>query len=312
MSSNSRPVFLKDQIIKYFQRLGLSEEHRKYSIENESPEDTLQYLSLLQKLHLVAIPFENLTLHYSYHRQLSLHPEALFQKIIGDNNGRGGYCMENNCLFGILLHSLGFNLYSAGARVYGGGKWNGWSHMVNIVLIGNARYHVDVGFGANTPTQPLELEKSGRIYPSIKPGSMRLQWRNLDVNTNPDQRLWVYEHRIDDQSDFQQMYCFTELEFLPNDYELMSYFTSTNPKIWFTQQIVCKKEILGGPDNTELVGSVILGDSIKWRILGKKEREEQFGSEEDRLKALEDVFGIKFSTVEKEGIRGLPSEIKKQ
>lgn len=126
MSSETRPRFTDDQITEYFERLKLPSHNREYSIERLDHSSALDYLKLLQKLHLVAIPFEDLTLHYSHHRQISLHPEVLFQKIIGDKNGRGGYCMENNYLFGMLLYSLGFNLYSAGARVYDGGKWTGW------------------------------------------------------------------------------------------------------------------------------------------------------------------------------------------
>lgn len=65
----------------------------------------MEYLSLLQKYNLVAVPFENLTLHYSPHRAVVIHPEALFQKIVGDNNGRGGYCMENNYLYVVWTHT---------------------------------------------------------------------------------------------------------------------------------------------------------------------------------------------------------------
>jgi arylamine N-acetyltransferase len=90
------------------------------------PEAALAYLSQLQRLHLIEIPFENLTLHYSAHRQICIHPEEVFKKIISDNNGRGGYCMENNTLFGTLLYSIGFTIFSAGARVFDGGKWTGW------------------------------------------------------------------------------------------------------------------------------------------------------------------------------------------
>ena len=38
----------------------------------------------------------------------------------------------------------------------------------------------------------------------------------------------------------------------------------------------------------------------------------KFKSEEDRLKALDEVFGIKLSSVEREGIEGMVSEIKRQ
>jgi hypothetical protein len=34
--------------------------------------------------------------------------------------------MENNCLFGTLLRSIGFTLHSGGARVFDDGQWTGW------------------------------------------------------------------------------------------------------------------------------------------------------------------------------------------
>lgn len=180
--------------------------------------------------------------------------------------------------------------------------------MVNIVTIGENKYHVDVGFGANGPAVPMKLDKSGIIQPHIAPASARLRWRNIPGNTNPDQRLWVYEHRVGPDSDFQMTYCFTELEFLPCDYNIMNYYTSTSPKIFFTQVIVAEKKIV---QDGELVGNLIMGNNdLKWRVRGEKLREIKFESEEDRLRALEEHFGIVFGQVERESIRGLPSEIK--
>ncbi|KAF2116263.1 arylamine N-acetyltransferase 1 [Lophiotrema nucula] len=309
--ANKRPTYSREQVAQYYDRLNLPDEQREFDIAGLKPEDELAYLSLLQKLHLVAIPFENLTLHYSHHRQVTVHPEELFKKIIGDNNGRGGYCMENNCLFGTLLRSIGFKLYSAGGRVYEGDHWSGWAHMVNIVTIGGSRYHVDVGFGANGPTKPLELDRNGVTHEQIPPASMRLSWRNLPENTDEDQRLWVYEHRMDDKSEFQTTYCFSELEFLPYDYIVANYYTSTNPKVLFTQRIIGEKKILGGDKDDELVGNLILSNNdLKWRIRGNKEREIKFNSEEDRLKALEDHFGIRFSESERDSNKGMVSQIR--
>ena len=125
MQPQERPVYTRVQLGRYFDRLGLPIKHRKYNVSNESAENALEYLSLLQKHHLVAIPFENLSLHYSSHRQISLHSDELYKKIV-ESDSRGGYCMENTCIFGILLRSLGFQLYSAGARVNEGGVFNGW------------------------------------------------------------------------------------------------------------------------------------------------------------------------------------------
>lgn len=122
-SERIRDVLTEDQLSGYFERLKISKEKRHSDASKLSDEDTLEYLALLKKHHLAEIPFENLTLHYSPHHQVSVHPHELFQKIIGSENCRGGYCMENNRLFYTLLHTLGFNVYSGGARVYTGDSW---------------------------------------------------------------------------------------------------------------------------------------------------------------------------------------------
>ncbi|KAF2020740.1 cysteine proteinase [Aaosphaeria arxii CBS 175.79] len=306
----TQPTYTNEQVEAYFNRLQVPRNRRQYDAASLTPEEQLEYLTVLLKHHFVRIPFENLSLHYSQHRQISTHPEELFNKIIGDNNGRGGYCMENNCLFATLLRSLGFKLFSAGARVFDGGKWSGWSHMVNIVTIGNKRYHTDVGFGANGPIVPMELDKSGPTQLHIYPATARLQWDNIPGNTDEHQRLWIYQHRINNESDFQTTYCFTELEFLPIDYSIMNYYTSTCQRSFFTRTIIGEKKLVS-EDGETLIGNLILGNGdIKWRVNGVKEKEIAFASEEDRLKALEEHFGIHFSQSERDGIRGLASELK--
>jgi hypothetical protein len=74
--------------------------------------------------------------------------------------------------------------------------------------------------------------------------------------------------------------------------------------------VVVEKKLLG-EDGTP-IGNLIMGNTdLKWRIHGKKEKEIAFESEEDRLKALEEHFGIDFEQAERASIRGLPSELKK-
>jgi arylamine N-acetyltransferase len=304
-----RPTYSREQIHRYLERLQLPQEHHIYDVAGLTAEDALKHLGVLQKHHLAEIPFENLALHYSTHHRINVHPEELFTKIIADQNGRGGYCMENSSLFATLLYSLGFDVYTGGARINQGTSFTGWSHMVIIVTIGSMKYHVDVGFGSDGPLVPMPLERSGTIQPHVKPGRARLQWRNIAANTDPNQRLWVYEYQRHGDSEFETKYCFTELEFLPNDYTIMNYYTSTSRHIFFTKTIVAEKKLWGG--DGELVGNLILGDNnIKWRVHGEKEKEIQFESETDRLNALEKYFGIRFGQAERDGIRGLPSELK--
>ncbi|KAJ9635158.1 hypothetical protein H2199_008644 [Coniosporium tulheliwenetii] len=300
------PVYSREQLEQYFDRIHLPQDRRKYDVSSASPEEALDYLGYVQKYHLSTVPFENLSLHYSQHHKITLHPAELFKKIVL-TPGRGGYCMEANRLFSTVLRSLGYQLYTAGARVNDGGSFTGWSHMTSLVTIGDKKYKVDVGFGPNGSTHPLVLNHEKLVSTHIAPASMRLVWKNIEANTDPSQRLWVYQHRINDDCDFQDMYCFTELEFLPNDYNLMNFFTSMSPTTWFTQKIVCAKMILNKDE--ELSGQVILGDGFKRRVGGKTVEERKFKNEEERLECLKVVFGIRFSESERDGIKGMVSEL---
>lgn len=88
----------------------------KYHLSNEPPRD----LSLLTSLHthmLSTVPYENLTIHYSKTHVISLDPQHLFQKIVTDKRGRGGYCMENSLFYNQILRGLGFRAFTVGVRI---------------------------------------------------------------------------------------------------------------------------------------------------------------------------------------------------
>ena len=223
--------------------------------------------------------------------------------------------MENNCFFGTVLRTLGFNVFSAGARVNtqasgsGGNGWTGWSHMVNIVTLSSGqKYMLDVGFGANGPVQPLLLDESAAYTKHITPAEARLVCGNIPHNTDPGQKLWLYQHRVDPQSEWLIMYCFTELEFLPEDYEVMNFWTSQSPKSWFTYRVVAVKMILEG---SEVVGTLFLdGGDVKRRVKGEMEHLRTCKTEEKRVQALEVVFGLRLTDEERRGIRGMITELK--
>ncbi|MGH6725546.1 MAG: arylamine N-acetyltransferase family protein, partial [Pseudolabrys sp.] len=74
---------------------------------------SLNTLRELHHLHPQAIPFENLDPLLK--RPVKLDPASLQAKMVGA--GRGGYCFEQNLLFGHVLRALGFKLREATARV---------------------------------------------------------------------------------------------------------------------------------------------------------------------------------------------------
>lgn len=116
-----RATFTASQINQFFDRISLPAHHRSHPALRDRSLSTkaagLDLLVILQKYSLASIPFESLDLHYSSHHSIFLDPQLLFEKIVTRNAGRGGYCMENNTLFGTVLRSLGYDVYPTGARI---------------------------------------------------------------------------------------------------------------------------------------------------------------------------------------------------
>ncbi|KAK3063588.1 hypothetical protein LTS18_014344, partial [Coniosporium uncinatum] len=132
-------TYTPEQLQQFYKRVNFPPKYIRPNVTDASPEEQFDFLCKLQRYTLCAIPFENLSLHYSPHHSVSIHPDALFSKIV-ESSGRGGYCMENNALFGTVLNSLGYTFYSAGARVHTPTGYEGWSHRVNIVTIGREKF----------------------------------------------------------------------------------------------------------------------------------------------------------------------------
>jgi arylamine N-acetyltransferase len=184
--------------------------------------------------------------------------------------------------------------------------------MLNLVTIGDSRYIVDVGFGSNyVPTQPIRLIHDAAGVPNVAPASVRLVWKSIDGSQNTYQKLWVYQHRISENSDFKDMYCFTDTEFRPRDFEIMNFWTSKSPTVIFTQKLICNKLILAeGDKEKEIVGTLTLMSDLKKRVGAKSEVLKDFTSEEQRIEALAENFGITLSEIEKESIKGTANEIR--
>ena len=180
--------------------------------------------------------------------------------------------------------------------------------MVNIVTLSDGKkYMLDVGFGSNGPTQPMPLDNEHSHTPYIPPAEIRLIYDNIPENTDPNQKLWIFQHRSDPQSPWLPMYCFTELEFLPQDFDVMNFKTSQSRASWFTYRIVVIKMIL---EEGRIVGTLMLvGEDLKKRVKGKTEHLGRCSSEEERVDVLEKWFGIRLGEDERAAIRGMVTEL---
>ena len=179
--------------------------------------------------------------------------------------------------------------------------------MVNLVTVSGKKYMVDVGFGGNGATAPLPLEE-GTIHERLGQSEMRLVKTKIPEQTDASQKLWIYQIRHTRQSEWEPTYCFAETEFLPQDYEMMNFWTSQNRKSFFTYAILMAKLVM---EEGKLVGTVTMRDAVAKRRVGDEAVEMRTcKTEEERLEVLRDWFGIRLTLEEERGIRGTVTELK--
>ena len=118
---------------------------------------TAATLRRLHYAHMLAVPFENLDIHWG--RPIVLEEARLFEKLV--TQGRGGFCYEQNGLFAMALRALGFTVDLLEARV-GANPWEDglpWDHLTLRVTL-KERWLADVGFGDGF-REPLLLDEAG-------------------------------------------------------------------------------------------------------------------------------------------------------
>ncbi|KGO78428.1 Arylamine N-acetyltransferase [Penicillium italicum] len=314
-----KPTYTDQQLELYLNRIGYShsaqsESNVLHHLRQAIEKDALSVLCDLQRRHLATIPWGNSGLHYSQHHTISLNPQSLFEKMV--ERQLDGYCMENTGIFFIVLRSLGYLVYATGGRVshaaakgLDNGLYLSFGHMVLIVIIGGEKYMVDVGFGNNCATAPLLLQENVTAT-TIAPSEMRIVRETIAEFTDPSQKIWIYQTRYNPESKWLPQICFSDVEFLPQDFDVMNFSISQSRTSWFTRIFVCMRMILD-QSGTEIIGQCVMsGKEVKERLRGKTEILQVLETEEDRIKALAKYFDMYLCESEIQGIRGMTSELK--
>jgi N-hydroxyarylamine O-acetyltransferase len=234
-----------------------------------SLEPTSEALRDLQLAHLLAVPFENLSIHAN--QPILLDDEALFTKIV--DHRRGGFCYELNGLFAALLRALGFNVAMLSASVANpeGGFGPHFDHMTLMVTL-EQPWLVDVGFG-DSFREPLRLDEPGEQIQG------RRAYRIL-----PDDTHLILLQR-DEGDGWKAQYRFTLHPYQYSDYAEMCRYHQTSPQSHFTQQRLCSMATPEG--RMTLTGMRFITTSEK------REREERIlMSQEEYAEILREHFGI--------------------
>uniref|UniRef100_A0A8C4RT68 arylamine N-acetyltransferase n=1 Tax=Erpetoichthys calabaricus TaxID=27687 RepID=A0A8C4RT68_ERPCA len=187
------------------------------------PEATLEDLQKLSRQHLFTVPFENLTIHSGGRIHLNLG--WVYHKIVIQH--RGGFCYENNSLFGWLLSQLGFNITHLAAQVKNNiTKYFGppFGHLITMVNLGGHRWLCDVGFGAYFQS-PLSLEtESNQTQPN---GVYRVKQEGEDIST------------VHSRSEWEQLYKFTLTPRSVEEFSEMCVYHQTSPSSLFYCKSLC-------------------------------------------------------------------------
>ncbi|KAA8651003.1 arylamine N-acetyltransferase family protein [Aspergillus tanneri] len=207
------------QLTGYLECLSLPSSYAKYIQSPESFPKTETALTVLFQCQITRFPYENLSVHASTTGDpppLAAH--ALYEKMLGTSGGptgRGGYCLEVNLLFYYVLLGLGFSVYVTGVRNRDRqdgvpvGNYRGWIHIVNIVqLPTGSRYLLDAAFGGDG-TQEVRLIRD-----------------RLPLQTRSDQPYWIYQYRNGADMDWKALYCFSELEWFPEDFDVINRYAT--------------------------------------------------------------------------------------
>jgi len=236
--------------LRYLARIGVEPDHL------EPNEEVLRFL---QRKHLLAVPFENLDIHWKL--PIAVDVGRFYEKIV--ESGRGGFCYELNGLFNELLGSLGFQTRLISARVFNGAEHGPeYDHAAIIVTIGDDEYLADVGFGDFAP-EPLRF--------------------SLGVEQQDPAGIFIIR-RFDDKyfevakregEDWKSQYIFNDTPRDLSEFAEMCDFQQYSPDSHFTKGKVCS--ILTESGRKTLTDKKFIVYSDGGRIEVPVESEREFG-----------------------------------
>ena len=154
---------------------------------------TVSTLPSLLRLHACSVPFENIDVQMG--RSLTIDVDEAFEKIL--DRGRGGWCYEQNGLFGWALSEIGFEVTRVAGAVRRDERGDAAldNHLCLLVREPDARqpvYLADVGFGGSM-TAPIELAESEHTQPPYRIGLRFFE-----------ERYWrLFEESADGESNYE-------------------------------------------------------------------------------------------------------------
>lgn len=270
--------------------LSLSQRYLKKIGFNRAFAPTLENLQALLTLHVQNIPFGNLAPFLT--AEVSLNPEEIAHKLL--DQGREGYCLEQNTLTRIVLKELGFETFNLLGRVYYQNMKietaPARTHLVTIVKIDQALYLFDPGFGGMTPAGVLSLNAINNVQQTALEDFRLIEVNNTDIPTfaltGMKFMLQAYVKET-----WINVYAFNpEQEVAESDLVVANWYVSTSPKSLFTQNLMLS--IIKNNERISLNNNILRTHSK----LGSTKKE--LISLDDYQTTLETVFNINIDKID--------------
>ena len=174
--------------------------------------------------HVATITFANLDPLMGLPVELGL--AALQKKLVDE--GRGGYCFEQNLLFEAVLREIGFDVSGLIARVLWGhpeDTESPQSHMLLRIELADESWLADVGFGGHVLTGAL------RLQPEIEQATGHEPFRLLQRDA--EWRMQSLAH-----GQWHSLYRFNLRPVPMIDYIVANHYVSTHPDSRFVSNLL--------------------------------------------------------------------------
>jgi N-hydroxyarylamine O-acetyltransferase len=186
-------------------------------------EPTAETLRRLHVAHLAAFPFHNLTIQRR--GVVSLDVDAIAERFLGGCGG--GYCFEQNTLFGAALRELGFAVTTLLGRA-GPPDKRALNHMLLRVDIDGQPWLADVGFGGEGPLEPIPLADGARVAQD-----------GIEFSLRRDAHHWTLAMHYGDVT--EEMYEFSGAPHTRGDVEMANFYTATHPASIFRRTLTIQR-----------------------------------------------------------------------
>ncbi|XP_006779825.1 arylamine N-acetyltransferase, pineal gland isozyme NAT-10-like isoform X1 [Neolamprologus brichardi] len=219
---------------EYFKRIGFHGSYDKLDLAT---------LKLIHRQHIMSIPFENLSIHCG--EKITMDLEVIFNKMV--RSSRGGWCLENNSLFGWVLRQMGYDTTTLGSRVFdttGGEHHSEETHLINKVIIDGKAYIADVSFGVSLQLwEPLELisgkeqSQAAGVFRLIDKGDV---WMLEKTGRKPEVPNPEFaKSSLLDKKQKKVIYSFTLEPREPYHFSQVNHDLQTDPTSLFINKSIC-------------------------------------------------------------------------